>query len=389
MISFRSSVVLLLVASSTMLASCGRTRKAATDAEMAQVREARVAEARADGKRSLIGLMQRTAISAATDRTLDILVLSGGGDYGAFGAGVLAGWSELKGDDALPEFDVVTGVSAGALIAPFAFLGQKEDLATVEMLFRNPKPDWIKPRGLLGFLPDNESLAELPGLERELRSAVNDDRIHRIAAEGQKGRRFFVNTTDLDLGGARPFELTEAAEVAVKSGSSDRLHNILLASAGIPGAFPSREIDGVLYVDGGVSSNILFGAWGAREESFAFQFRSRFPNLPKPRVRYWVILNNQAQTIPATVQPSWISVVGRSVEVAIRSSTVTSLRHLFTFTELVTLRGDAEIEVKWLSIPDDWRPPVEGVFKKETMNNLADIGRKLGADPSSWKTKAP
>ncbi len=389
MIQIRSFVVLALVASTALLASCGRSRKAATDAELAKVREERLVEARADAKASLMGLMQRTALGAQADGTLDVLVLSGGGDYGAFGAGVLAGWSEVAGEGAMPQFDVVTGVSAGALIAPFAFLGEKQDLAELETLFRNPKPDWIKPRGLLAFLPDNESLAELPGLERELKTAINEDRIRRIAAEGPKGRRFFVNATDLDLGASHPFELTAAAEQATKSGSSDRLHNILLASAGIPGAFPSREIDGVLYVDGGVSSNILFGAWGTREDSFAFQFRKRFPSIPKPRVRYWVILNNQAQTPAKTSQPGWISVVGRSVEVAIRTSTITSLRHLFTFTELVTLRGDADIEVNWIAIPNDWRPPVEGVFKKETMNNLADLGRKLGAERSSWSQKAP
>ena len=175
----------------------------------------------------------------------------------------------------------------------------------------------------------------------------------------------------------------------METGSSERFHNILLASAGIPGAFPSREIDGILYVDGGVSSNILYGAWGTREESFAYQFAKRYPDQPKPRIRYWVILNNQAQTPPKTVQPGWISVVGRSVEIAIRSSTITSLRHLFTFTELVTLRGDADIEVRWLAIPDDWRPATEGVFVKETMNNLADIGRKFGSDPSSWRRDVP
>lgn len=356
---------------------------------MTRERQDRTNEYRSEGRKSLMGLMDRTASADQTGRTLDILVLSGGGDFGAFGAGILGGWSQVKGEGAMPTFDVVTGVSAGALIAPFAFLGQKEDLEMVESLFRDPKPDWIKARGLLGFLPDNESLAELPGLERELKAAVDDARISRIVDEGKKGRRLFVNTTDLDLGGARPFELTTAASNAMETGSSERFHNILLASAGIPGAFPSRQIDGILYVDGGVSSNILYGAWGTREESFAYQFAKRYPDQPKPRIRYWVILNNQAQTPPKTVQPGWISVVGRSVEIAIRSSTITSLRHLFTFTELVTLRGDADIEVRWLAIPDDWRPATEGVFVKETMNDLADIGRKFGSDPSSWRRDVP
>jgi predicted acylesterase/phospholipase RssA len=76
----------------------------------------------------------------------DILVLSGGGDWGAFGAGVLQGWSRVHGPLAMPVFDVVTGVSTGALIAPFAFLGDARSLATIVELYRNPGSDLVKQR---------------------------------------------------------------------------------------------------------------------------------------------------------------------------------------------------------------------------------------------------
>jgi signal transduction histidine kinase len=102
-----------------------------------------------------------------------------------------------------------------------------------------------------------------------------------------------------------------------------------------------------------------------------------------------VIVNNQVQTPARTVQPGWISVVQRSVEVAIRASTVTSLRHLLSFAQTISLRGDADVEVRWIAIPEEWRPPVEGVFVKETMNDLVDLGRRLGADPSSWRRGDP
>jgi hypothetical protein len=163
----------------------------------------------------------------------------------------------------------------------------------------------------------------------------------------------------------------------------------MLASAGIPGVFPPREIDGTLYADGGVTSNILYGAPATYEETLFYRFKQAFPNQEGLRMRYWVIFNNQVQSPPRTVQRGWLAVLGRSVEVAIRASTMTSLRHLFSHADAVTRRGDGSIEVRWVAIPDDWRPPVEGVFMEETMRDLADIGARLGADPNVWMTRPP
>jgi hypothetical protein len=198
-----------------------------------------------------------------------------------------------------------------------------------------------------------------------------------------------VNTTDLDQGRAQPFELTIAAKQAVDAGSLDRFHDIMLASAGIPGVFPPREIDGTLYADGGVTSNILYGAPATYEETLFYRFKQAFPDQEGLRMRYWVIFNNQVQSPPRTVQRGWLAVLGRSVEVAIRASTVTALRHLFSHADAVTRRGDGSIEVRWVAIPDDWRAPVEGVFAEETMRNLADIGAKMGAEQNPWRTRPP
>ncbi len=334
-------------------------------------------------------LLLRAALGADADKTIDVLVLSGGGDYGAFGAAVLRSWKAIEGPDAMPEFDVVTGVSTGALIAPFAYLGTMADLEACERLYRNPKPDWVRTRGILALLPDNASLAEVPGLERELRSAVDRNFAERMSAEGAKGRMLVVNATDLDQGRAQAFELASEAKRAVENDDIERLHRIMLASAGIPGVFPPREIDGTLYADGGVTSNILYGAPVRYEDSLVHRFRQAFPAAGPLRVRYWVIFNNQAVSPARTVQRTWLDVLGRSVEVAIRASTMTGLRHLYSHADAVTRRGDGSIEVRWIAIPDDWRPKVEGVFKRETMSELADIGARLGADPANWKTTAP
>jgi predicted patatin/cPLA2 family phospholipase len=321
---------------------------------------------------------------------VDVLIISGGGDWGAFGTGFLLGWGEAPAAaDRRPSFDVVSGVSTGALIAPFAYMGTKEDLETVDNLYRNPKADWVRQRGLLYFLPDNASFAEVPGLEREVDSFITMDFARRVAAETSRGRMLFINTTNLDDGSQLPFRWGVAAQRAVKDGDIRRLQNILLASSGIPGAFPPRQVDEWLLVDGAVTSNIIYGGALKREDSFGAAYKALYPGSAVPKLRYWVILNNYAVAQPRTVQPTWPAVIERSLEVAVRASTTVALRHLYAMAELNRLRGDGDAEVRWVAIPNSWKQPVDGIFKAETMRSLSDLGRSMGRDAASWKSESP
>lgn len=327
----------------------------------------------------------------STPPTLDVLVLSGGGDYGAFGAGFLKGWGRVQQpqESRRPEFDVVLGVSTGALIAPFAFLGTDADYERIDTLYRDPKPDWVKDRGLLFFLPANVSFAEVPGLERDLRAAVDREAIARIADPANRGRLLAVNATNIDDGSQWPFDMGVACRSAIQTGDIDRVHQMLLASAGIPGAFPPREVDGMYFVDGGVTANIIYGGALKAEQSFPAAWKRMVPDMPVPPMRYWVIVNNQLRSPPTVVQPSWMPVITRSVEIAIRSSTVTSIRDLMALVELMRVRDGVDVEVHLISIPDDWRAPKPGVFQKETMEDLAKLGERLGSDPESWTSECP
>ena len=127
--------------------------------------------------------------------------------------------SRLEHPLAKPEFDVVTGVSAGTLIAPFAFLGDAKSIDHLVSLFRNPHPDWVKKRGPLYFLPDNVSFAAIPGLEREVRRHITLDVVRRIAIAGGDDRILAVNTTNVDEGTSRVFNLVTEAQRAIESGS--------------------------------------------------------------------------------------------------------------------------------------------------------------------------
>ena len=208
--------------------------------------------------------------------------------------------------------------------------------------------------------------------------------LRRIAKAGTDGRLLAVNTTDLDTGTSRVFDLVAEAQLAADSGQVDRVHNIMLASAGIPGAFPFRIIDDELYVDGSVTGNIIYGGRIAEEDSLPALWQKTYPNLPSPKFRFWVIFNNQFRPVPVVTAPNWVAVIQRSLETSSRAATATAVRHLFAMAEISRLKRKADVEVRVVSIPGDWSPPVPGVFKKETMNNLADLGEKMGADPASW-----
>ena len=374
------------------LVGCAQKRPVQSEAELVAERDALQKQMMAEGMEAITGLVERMRERRKSDpdATLDILAISGGGDWGAFGTGFLRGWSQVT-DAKLkrPHFDVVSGVSTGALIAPFAFLGTEADLATVDNLYRNPKGDWVKTRGLLFFLPDNASFAEVPGLEREIDTVIDERFAERIAAESEDGRILLINTTNLDDGSPQPFRWGKAAQAAVQEHDLTRLRNILLASSGIPAAFPPRQIDGSIYVDGAVTSNIIYGGNVKRGMSFGAIWKRMYPDEPVPTIRYWVVLNNYARALPRTVQPTWPSVIERSLEVAVRASTTIALRHLYAMTEAAELRGEGHIEVRWVSIPDSWRAPEEGIFKEATMRSLSDLGIEAGRNPASWMTESP
>lgn len=324
---------------------------------------------------------------------VDFLIISGGGDWGAFAAGVLKGWEKVPdGPMAKPrEFDAVTGVSTGALIAPFAFLGDPESTDAVVQTYRNPKKDWVKPRRLLSLLAGGSAYADIPGLERELKASLDMSRLQRIADAGTTGRMLCVNLTNIDNQEMCIFDIVEESRRAVEAGKSNRVIDVLLGSAALPGIFPPREIDGVLYVDGSVTANIFFGGPRPRadEDTFVARWLEHYPGASIPRLRYWIIFNNEVRWPPEVVPAKWSSVLGRSVSASMRAATLNSIRLLKLQGDVTRLRHKAEVEVRLLAVPDGWVPPEPGTFKKKTMNALADLGEKMGADPSSWRTSIP
>ena len=391
--SSRRNRLFLLVLFLLFCFGCAGHRPARTQAELIAVRDDRYAQYTRLSQDLVRRMVQE--VKARSDQhpgapaVVDMLIISGGGDWGAFGAGFLKGWSRVRGSMAKPEFDAVTGVSTGALISPFAFLGDEQSIDQIENLYRNPKADWVKARWPLYFLPSRESFATVPGLERELKQTFDMNMARRIAEASRRGRFLLVNTTDLDDGTMWVWNVGIESERAVATGDLEPVRRILLASSSIPGAFPFRVIDGLLYVDGGVTGNILYGGRLREDQSVPAVWAATYPTMPIPKVRFWIIFNNQLRPRPQVTAPTWPAVVKRSIELEIRSATLTSIRHLFAQARISSLKHGGEWEVRLAAVPDNFTPPKPAPFAKETMNALADLGERMGADPTSWRTEPP
>ena len=192
---------------------------------------------------------------AIAQHTFDVLALSGGGSNGAYGAGVLVGWTK-RGER--PEFDIVTGVSTGALTAPFAFLGPSWDDRLTEAYTGKEAGRILKPRGLgVLFHPSFYSSAALRQL---VDTYVTDDMLQAIVAEHRRGRRLLIATTNLDTEETVIWDMGAIASRGDEA-SRELFKRVLVASASIPGVFPPAliEIEGKgralseMHVDGGVT----------------------------------------------------------------------------------------------------------------------------------------
>lgn len=385
--------LILVLAACACMAACAVSRPTLKPEEL----EARARQQEEATARHLQKLVDRTVRRmeqeiAQQERggppaVFDILMISGGGDYGAFAAGILEGWGEIK-DPAWsrPMFDVVTGVSTGALIAPFALLGDDQSYQRVLGLYEHPKKDWITLRDIFFFLPGRQSFMDTRGLERDVRAQIDPKTIAAIAAAERDGRTLAIGATNLDLGRMHPWDLTtEASRIEAGELESDRFYKVLMASAAIPALFPPVVIDDTLYVDGGTTSNILYDAdlrsSGAPVQLYTERNRGR----AIPKFRFWVIVNNQLGGTPQRVEPTWVSITEASVATAIRSSTIGTLRQLSLTTELQR-RDGLDVEFHYVAIPDEWSPPVEGAFQAETMQSLGKLGREMGRKTESWRT---
>jgi predicted acylesterase/phospholipase RssA len=198
-------------------------------------------------------LLTLRAPTARGPIVVNYLVMSTGGQYGAFGSGFLRGWGENAADPR-PVFDIVTGASAGGVIAPFALAGQGFD----ESLTLNAgigTADVLRQRNPLEMLTAT-SIMDISGFESRIRTAITPALVAQLAQDHAQGRSAFVGTVNLDTSG---FEVVDLARIAAEDPRAEPcIEEAILATSAIPGLFPPRNINDHLYVDAGLRDHVFF-----------------------------------------------------------------------------------------------------------------------------------
>jgi len=324
-------------------------------------------------------------------QSYDVLVLSGGGSFGAFGAGFLAGWGEVTDKEFIrPWFDTVSGISTGALIAPFAFLGTPDAYRKIAEIYENPQQDWVRKRGIIPYLPGNVSLFDVSKLHSKIRSIITPNLIQAIAIETSKNRQLLVGATNVDYGLMRVWDLAKIAHENPVDEAVKRTTSILLASAAIPGVFPPIPIDDFLYVDGGASMQVVSGiderGWLYSRDTLSLGF---VDNNAPIRIRIWMIVNQKLLPDHKIVRSRWTEIAERSLSVILRASTLQTIQDTETYIRLINQLPEFDAEMRYVAIPQDYQiDDSDEMFDAEIMRKLANLGQKMGADPASWRTKA-
>jgi predicted acylesterase/phospholipase RssA len=313
---------------------------------------------------------------------LQLLAVSGGGENGAFGAGLLCGWTE---QGSRPTFELVTGISTGALTAPFAFLGSGYD-AQLRAVYTGLSPDKILVKRNISAALFDDALADNHPLFTTISGYMDEKLLAAIAKGYDEGRLLLIASTDLD---AQQPVIWNIGAIA-KSGhprALDTIRRILLASSAVPGAFPPTMFDatlnGVLYqemhVDGGAfAQTFLYPAAVMRQR----QARLRRGEMVIPGEAY-IIRNGR-------LDPEWASVERRTLSITGRA--IASMIAAGGYNDVVRIYNNAQndgIGFNLAYIGSDFTQTLPEPFDTGYMRALFDYGYRRGQRGYAWDHKPP
>jgi predicted acylesterase/phospholipase RssA len=308
------------------------------------------------------------------DGVFSVLALSAGGADGAYGAGVLVGWTK---SGTRPKFDVVTGVSTGALMAVLAFLGPEYDDELQRFYTTQSNDKIFRKRGLDGLFGD--SLYDNGPLKNQIEEFITDDILKKIAAEYAKGRRLYIATTNLDAG---ELVIWDMGEIANGGRTNDRLHfqKVLRASAAVPAYFepvyikPQRGIQlRQAHVDGGVKEPVLVSGF-------------MFPPGKKVKKELYMIINGNTvrENAAVPVKATLSDIAKKSITEMMREIQTDTIYRDFV------LARNVGAHFHLTAIPDSIPMAQESLnFDAARMNKLFEAGYAAGINGVKHWLKEP
>jgi hypothetical protein len=302
-------------------------------------------------------------------RALNLLSLSGGGQNGAFGAGLLTGWRE---SGQRPQFDLVGGVSTGALLATHALLGTPADDAQLEEMYTQiSKKDVHNERGILSLAFGADSLSDTAPLQVLIAKFITAETLKRVAAAYNDDRLLFVGTTNIDYGQTWVWNMSLIA----KDGNLELYRQVLLASASFPIVFPPVEIDGHLFVDGAARSNVVIAGLGGTE-------RPSPP--PYGPGNIYLVDNGRLHSPPEALRRALGDVAATTISVMMDQSMLTAMTRSYFGAKVLGYN------FKMAAIPDSvniGKDPL--AFDPKQMRAAFDAGRAIAKKPDHWLSVPP
>jgi predicted acylesterase/phospholipase RssA len=314
------------------------------------------------------------AMKASADQSLDILALSGGGAGGSFGAGVMVGLTE---SGKRPKFEVVTGVSTGALIATFAFLGPEYDGKLAEAYGGKATVHMLKSRGISALF--GVGLYNDKPLRDIVNTYITDEMIDLVGKEAATGRMLLVATTNLDR---EETTIWNMGSIAMQGDAKARklYREVLVASSSVPGVFPPVLIEvedgdktyAEMHVDGGASTpffvapDIALIIGYESEELFG--------------ANIYVVINGQSASAARETKNNTVEIVSRSFSTVLNHMTRTALAQTDTFAVRNSMR------FVFTTIPHDVQFGGSLAFDEKGVAGTFNYGRRCAAAGLIWVT---
>ncbi|MGL6073479.1 MAG: patatin-like phospholipase family protein [Fimbriiglobus sp.] len=302
----------------------------------------------------------------------NILALSGGGSFGAYSAGVINGWTRTN---ERPTFDVVTGISTGALIAPAAFLGPKYDELLRKFYTEVERKDVLRFRNL-ATIPFRDAAASSAPLRKILETHITSEMLDEIAIEHRKGRRLYVATMNLDDRRSVVWDLGEMA-CRKEENRASMVRDVILASCSIPGVFPPVPLDVVIdgkkktemHVDGGVVAPVFV-------PPDIIEAAGKDANL-------YVLIAGKFYSDATAVRPKVLKVLSASGGALMHSQTRKDVANLYHMAELHGLKFHVT------ALRQEFLTTDNGIeFHPNEMSRLFVEGVRVGIE-KDWQTTPP
>jgi len=310
-----------------------------------------------------------------------VLTISGGAANGAYGAGLLKGWSE---EGSRPVFKAVTGVSTGAIIAPFAFLGKEYDAGLEEYYTTTSTKDIFKGKGIFAILFGDSFVSTKP-LEKNIARICDDKFLEKIASEHRRGRRLFVGTVNLD---AQRFVIWDMGAIACR-GDAALFRKVILASASIPVMFPPTyfqvEAGGQRYdemhVDGGTLTQVF--ALHSLLDNMEGAIKAMGLDANKIKSKLYIIRNGYVSARYKKVDGKLAAIAGQAMDATINAQGLGDLYRIYVFTH--QMGNDYNLAF----IPPDYMPQGKEDFDPQEMRRLFDRGYADAVKGYPWHKTPP